>query len=108
MLIDEARKKVRADLEAPPELRRFGTGWLSGVAALVAAVAGLFFVLCLRFPAWLTVPQIRGFYNSASFRVGLHFVLIAAFGLAIVSLVLRSNRVLGFTAIILTLVATVL
>jgi sterol desaturase/sphingolipid hydroxylase (fatty acid hydroxylase superfamily) len=108
MLIDKARTQIRADLESPPDQRRFGTGWLSGVAALVAAVAGLFFVLCLRFPTWLTVPQIRSFYDRAPFRLGLHFLLIAAFGLAIVSLVLRTTKVLGFTAIFLTLLATVL
>ncbi len=108
MLIDKARKKIRDDLESPPELRRVGTGWVSGVAALVAAIADLFFVLCLRHPAWLTVPQIRGFYNSAPFRLALHLLLIAAFSLAILSLVLRTNKVLGFTAIILTLLAALL
>src|SRR3954470_8856564 len=108
MLINKVRAEVRADLECPPELRRFGTGWLSGVAALVAAMTGLFFVLCLRYPALLTVPQIRGVYGHPAFRVGLHVLLIAAFAFAVVSLVLRSNKVLGFTAIALTLLATIL
>jgi len=108
MFIENARKKIRDDLESSPELRRVGTGWVSGVAALVAAIAGLFFVLCLRHPAWLTVPQIRGFYNGTMFRLVLHLLLIASFALAILSLVLRSNRSLGFTAIILTLLAVVL
>ena len=108
MLIDKARQVIRADLESPTELRRFGTGWLSGVAALVASVAGLFFVLCLRFPSWLTVPQIRGIYNTPPFRLGLHLLLIVSFALAIVSLVLRTNRALGFLAIVLALLATAL
>jgi len=107
-MIGKVRAKVRADLEAPPELRRVGTGWLSGVAALVAAVAGLFLVLCLRYPALLTVPQVRQVYASAWFRLGLHFVLIAAFALSAISLVLRANKILGFTAISITLLATVL
>lgn len=108
MLVNKLRQKVRADLESPPELRRFGTGWISGVAALVAGIAGLFFVLCLRYPSWLTVPQVRGFYNSTPFRLGLHFLLIGAFALAIVSLVLRTNKILGFTAISIVLLATVI
>src|SRR4051794_23622051 len=108
MLMNKVRAKVRADLESPPEHRRLGTGWLSGAAALVAAAAGLFFVLCLRYPTLLTVPQIRDVYASPAFRFGLHLLLIAAFALAIVSLVLRTNKVLGFTAITVTLLATVL
>jgi hypothetical protein len=59
MAIGKIRRKLRADLESPPTLRRLGTGWLSGVAALVAAAAGLMFVLCLRYPTLLTVPPLR-------------------------------------------------
>ena len=108
MLIQDVRERVRADLESPPEMRRIGTGWLSGVAALVAAAAGLFFVLCLRYPALLTVPQARPAYEHPFFRFGLHVLLLAAFALATVSLVLRANKVLGFTALGLTLLAAVL
>ncbi|HET6250078.1 MAG TPA: sterol desaturase family protein [Tepidisphaeraceae bacterium] len=108
MIINEVRKKVRADLESPAAQRAFGTGWLSGVAALVAALAGLFFVLCLRYPGLLTVPPARGLYEQKAFRLGLHFLLIAAFGFAILSLVLRTNKVLGFSAIAIALLATVL
>ena len=108
MLINDIRMKVRAELESPAERRRVGTGWLSGSAALVCAVAGLFFVLCLRYPAALTVPQIRGLYAQPGFRVALHVLLLAAFGLAVVSLVLRASKVLGFVAIAVTLLATVL
>jgi hypothetical protein len=92
MVVNEVRRRLRADLESPPELRRLGTGWLSGVAGLVAAVAGLCFVLCLRYPSVFTVPQIRGLDGLASFRPGLHFLLIAAFGLSVVSLVLRTSK----------------
>jgi sterol desaturase/sphingolipid hydroxylase (fatty acid hydroxylase superfamily) len=108
MLINKVRLKVRADLESPAELRRFGTGWISGVAALVAGIAGLFFVLCLRYPAILAVPQVRAFYSTTAFRLGLHFLLIGAFALSIISLILRSSKVLGFTAISIVLLATVL
>lgn len=109
MLVNRVREKVRADLESPPERRRVGTGWLSGVAALLCAVAGLVFVICLRYPSVLTVPQVRdALYARPAFRVALHFVLIVGFVCAIVSLVLRTNKVLGFTAITLILLATTL
>lgn len=108
MLVNRVRAEVRADLESPPEMRRVGTGWLSGVAALICALAGLLFVLCLRYPGVLTVPQVRGYYEHPAFRLGLHLLLIAAFVLGCISLVLRVNKVLGFTAITITLLATVL
>lgn len=108
MLVDRVREEVRSDLESPPELRRVGTGWLSGVAGLTCALAGLAFVLCLRWPDVLTVPPIRPYYGQPAFRLGLHFLLIAAFALSCVSLVLRANKVLGFVGVTVVLLATVL
>jgi sterol desaturase/sphingolipid hydroxylase (fatty acid hydroxylase superfamily) len=108
MLIQDVRQKVRADLESPPELRRVGTGWLSGAGGLAAALAGLFFVLCLRYPSLLTVPQVRVAYDQPWFRLALHLLLVAAFALSVVSLVLRANKVLGFTALSITLLASIL
>jgi|SRR5215472_1003212 len=108
MLIQKLREKVRTDLEAPLEMRRLGSGWLSGVAALVTAVAGFFFVLCLRYPWLLTVPPLRPYYHTIAFRMGLHFLLIAAFALSLLSLVLRINKILGATSLCITLLATIL
>src|SRR5262245_34166415 len=108
MLINDVRQQVRDDLESPPENRGVGTGWMSGVAALVCSIAGLCFLLCLRYPSILTVPQIRTIYSHPAFRIGLHFLLIGAFAMAIVSLVLRTNKILGFTGITITLLATIL
>ena len=108
MAINEIRKKIRSDLEAPAELRRFGSGWFSGVIALIAAIAGLFFVFCLRFPGVFTMPQVRAFYDKPVFRFGLHILLISAFSFSILSLILRKNKILGYAALIVTLVATLL
>lgn len=107
MRVNKLRLKLRTDLESPAEQRRVGTGWISGVAALLSAVAGLLLVLCLRFPSLLTVPPLRGYYQSAGFRIALDGLLIVAFAMAIVSLVLRANKILGFTSIIVVLVATI-
>lgn len=107
-MIGEVRKKVRADLESPREMRRIGSGWLSGAAALVAAVAGLCLVLCLRYPWLLTVPQLRPYYHTVAFRLGLHFLLIAAFALSAASLALRRDKILGSAAVCITLLATLL
>jgi sterol desaturase/sphingolipid hydroxylase (fatty acid hydroxylase superfamily) len=96
------------DLDAPAAERRFGTGWISGVLALVLAVVGLGTVLCLRYPELLTMPEAREFYNVGLIRLALHLVLIGAFVLGTISIVLRQNKVLGFVALALVLLATVL
>lgn len=99
---------LRADLEASQEDRRFGRGWISGALALFLALASLAAVLCLRFPDLFTVPEIRAAIDVAAFRIALLALLVLAFLLAVVSVALRQNRTLGFTAIVLVLVAVVL
>ena len=108
MRLSEFRQALRADLESPADQHALGTGWLSGVAGLVAAVMGLIFVLCLRYPWLLTVPPLRDYYQNPFFRLGLHFLLIGAFVLGIISLILRVNKIIGFSAITVVLVAAIL
>lgn len=99
---------LREDLESPRDQRRPGSGWISGVLALSLAAVGLGTVLCLRYPEVLTVADARKYYNDGLIRLALHFVLIAGFVLGIVSIVLREQKVLGFTALGVILLATVL
>jgi hypothetical protein len=96
------------ELESAPEERRFGSGWISGALGLTLACIGVGAVFCLRYPDLLTVPEVRGYYNVALIRLLLHFVLIAAFVLGIVSIVLRKHKVLGFSAIGLVFIAVAL
>jgi sterol desaturase/sphingolipid hydroxylase (fatty acid hydroxylase superfamily) len=99
---------LRRDLESKPEERYFGSGWISGVLALVLSVVGLGAVLCLSFPDFLTIPDARKVYNVTLIRFILHLVLIAGFLLGVVSIVLRRQKVLGLTALSLILAATLL
>ncbi len=101
-------KDLDRDLAADAAQRRFGSGWVSGTLALLLAVVGLATVLCLRYPELLTVEDARKLYNVALIRSALHIVLIAGFVLAIVSIVLRKRKVLGFSAMGLILLATLL
>ncbi|MFO1093838.1 MAG: sterol desaturase family protein [Planctomycetaceae bacterium] len=96
------------DLESASPNRRFGSGWISGTLGLVLAVIGLGTVVCLRYPALFTVADARAYYNVGLIRLLLHAVLISAFALATVSIVLRENKILGFAAIALVLLAMVL
>jgi hypothetical protein len=93
--LHNARLKLRGELEAPPALRRFGSGWISGVIGLVLSVGGLLLVISIRLPGLLTMPETRPLQDNPWFRVGLHFVLIVAFVLAVLSLVLRRGKMLA-------------
>ena len=99
---------LRDDLEAPVPQRRLGSGWVSGVLALTLALLGLGAVLCLRYPSLLTLADARRYYNVGLIRLAVHLVLIAGFILGILSIILRQEKVLGFTALGSILLATVL
>jgi sterol desaturase/sphingolipid hydroxylase (fatty acid hydroxylase superfamily) len=102
------RQRLRADLDAAESERAFGTGWISGVLALACALFGLGAVLFLMFPSLFSMPMLREHYGDPWFRFGLHLVLISAFVLAMLNLVLRRQRIMGFTAISAVLIATLL
>jgi sterol desaturase/sphingolipid hydroxylase (fatty acid hydroxylase superfamily) len=107
-IIAQYRQLLRSDLESPEIERQFGKGWISGVAALVLAIGGLFLVIGQLYPAWFTFEKTRAFYQTPLFHLALLAVLIVAFVLAIVSLVLRQKKVLGFSALFLVVLSTTL
>ena len=96
------------DLESPIEVRRFGTGWFSGFFAIVLAIAGLCFVAALRWPSLLAMPELEVLRDNSAFRLVTHGVLLAAYALALLSLLLRPRKALGLTALIIALGATFL
>lgn len=107
-LLHSLRLRVRAELESGPEQRRFGTGWISGVGALVFSVAGLLMIISVRHPAWLGMPELRAIHSTLAFRAALQLVLVLSFALAALNLVLRRNKTLGTVAMVLTLLAALL
>lgn len=90
--------------------RRFGSGWISGIIALVLAIFGFATVLCFCYPSLLTVQEARQAYtsNMGVIRILLQFVLLAAFALALISAMLRGNKLLGFAAMALVLGASLM
>jgi len=106
--LQDARMKLRSELEAPPALRAFGSGWISGVLGFVLGLAGFFLVLSLRAPGAFAMPETRAFESSGWFRLGLHFLLIVAFLLSALSLTLRPGKMLGGCGMALTLLAALL
>lgn len=106
--LDDARLKLRTELEAPPALRRFGSGWISGVLGLVLGLAGFLLVLSLHAPGTFTTPELRSLQDTVGFRLGLHATLLIGFALSVISLVLRRGKVLGGCGLALTLLAALL
>lgn len=99
---------IKDELESAPDDRRIGSGWISGTTSLLLALIGLGAVLCFRYPQLLTVADARKAYNVPLLRLLLHVDLIAAFVLGVVSIVLRKQKVLGFSALSIALAATLL
>lgn len=101
-------KKLAKEIDADD--KHFGSGWISGFAGLVLALLGLAMVLCFCYPQFLTVEGTRKFYvdNVTIFRILTHVVLVAAFACALISAFLRSSRMLGFTAMAIILLATLM
>ena len=54
------------ELQAPPALRRFGSGWYAGLFGLLLAIASLAMVLVLRFPGWLGMPELAAIRESTA------------------------------------------
>lgn len=97
--LESARLKLRAELEAAPGLRRFGSGWISGVLGLVAGLGGFLLVLSLRAPGTFSMTELAPIRESPWFRFGIFVLLLVAFGSSAISLVLRKGKILGTTGI---------
>jgi sterol desaturase/sphingolipid hydroxylase (fatty acid hydroxylase superfamily) len=96
------------ELQAPVSVRRFGSGWYSGFFGLLFAISGFAMVLVLRYPDWLGSPELAMVRDSSAFRPAVHVVILAAYALAIISLMLRDKKVLGFAALAIALSAALL
>ncbi|RYD39001.1 MAG: sterol desaturase family protein, partial [Sphingomonadales bacterium] len=96
---------LMSDLESHTEVRRFGSGWLSGFFGLLFAIAGFFMVVALRFPDWFATPELEIIKNWGGFRGLVHAILLVSYGLSLLSLLLRPRKALGLTALMIGLAA---
>jgi sterol desaturase/sphingolipid hydroxylase (fatty acid hydroxylase superfamily) len=88
--------------------RRFGSGWISGTIAAALGLLSFGAVLCLRFPQYLTTPQLREILPMGLVRGLIHVCLVAAFVLGVLSLVLRRSKKLGSTGVGLSVLGALL
>lgn len=107
-MITKLRLAIRNDLEAPEEARTFGSGWISGVGALIASVAGLFLLLSSQLPTLFATKELNVLYQWPYFLSLVQGLLLLGFALACANLILRRNKALGFTAVIIVFLASTL
>lgn len=101
-------KSLMRDLESPRQVRRFGSGWLSGFFAILFAISGLLMVVALRFPDWFATPELEQVKQWTGFRAAVHITLLTSYALALLSLLLRPRKALGFFALGIGLAAALI
>lgn len=88
--------------------RSFGHGWLSGVLSIVLGILATFSVLALRFPQWLTLPELRELYPLDYVRLAIDLGIWASLALAALSMLLRRRKQLGLTGLAMAALAMAL
>jgi sterol desaturase/sphingolipid hydroxylase (fatty acid hydroxylase superfamily) len=107
-MIKNIIKSLFEELEAPQHGTRPGSGWISGVGALIISLLALGIVISMQYPDLLGTPEIRGIINADITRLIIQLMLIAGFLLSIVSMVLREKKILGLTAMTVILLSVVI
>ena len=106
--IHETRLKLRRELEAPPALRKFGSGWISGVLGMMLGLAALGAVIMMRFPGVFVLKESAALVAHPGFRTGMMALMVLAFLFSMLSLLLRPSKVLGMTGMVAVLIAVTL
>ncbi len=101
-------RKLITQLETPREQRPLGSGWLSGSLALLAAITGMLIVLLRWFPETFSYPEIAFIQESGVVTIFLRFVLLSGYALSLLSLILSARKSLGWTALALSVIASLM
>ncbi len=97
----QSAEQCLARVFADDRPRHFGTGWLSGVLGIVLGLLALLAVLCLHFPQYLTLPELRARYPLGLVRLAIDVGLLAAMALSGLSMLLRRKKALGLAGLAL-------
>jgi sterol desaturase/sphingolipid hydroxylase (fatty acid hydroxylase superfamily) len=96
------------ELETPRPERPFGSGWLSGAGALLASLTSFVAAVILHWPELLSTPQLHAIETLGWLTPALIAVMLLAYALALISLMLRENKLLGFVALGLAMAAALM
>ena len=101
--LESARQKIRNELEVPAALRSFGSGWWSGALGIILALCALGGILCVWFPGVFSIRELAKLHETGWYHPALFGVIILAFVFSMLSLLLRPTKLLGMTAMFLSL-----
>ena len=107
-MINKIKTAISNELEASEEERKFGTGWISGVLALILSGAGLLLLLSQQYREFFSVDDLSKVHAYAHYDFIIQIMVVISFALACTNLVLRRNKILGFSAIILVIITNIL
>lgn len=85
----------------PPRHPLWNVNTLTGVFSAALGAMGLAVVLCFRYPAWLTTPELRAMLPLAWVRIVTQAVLVGAFALGVSNVVRHRRRALGLLGLAL-------
>ena len=106
----ETRLKLRSELEAPPLLRKFGSGWISGVVGFVFGIAALLLMIAVRAPGGVLRSANSNAAREPLVPAGaVRQLLLGAFLASLLSMILRRNKILGIVGLTTaTMLATII
>jgi sterol desaturase/sphingolipid hydroxylase (fatty acid hydroxylase superfamily) len=104
----EAKDKLYEELESPPSLRVFGSGWWSGALGIICGASAVIGILCVWFPSFFSIVELQSLHQTGWYHPVLMTLIVAAFLCSLLSLMLRSSKVLGITGMTFTLLALTL
>jgi len=95
-------------MDTPDTGFRFGDGRISGYTSLALGLLSIPSVLCLRFPALLTTPELRAHYDMGFLRLTLALAMGCAASFGLVTFVINRRKRLGAAGICAVLLAMLL
>src|SRR5258708_2828828 len=85
---------------------RIGEGRIGSFICAAFGLLSVAAVLCLRFPAFLTTPELRSHYDMELLRLTLAVAMVIAAGLGVLSIILGGPRLraaIGLSALFLAM-----
>ncbi|WP_298291401.1 sterol desaturase family protein [uncultured Litoreibacter sp.] len=101
-------RRLKDNLDRPREERPFGSGWLSGSGALLAGITGMLLVVVMHYPGIFQTPDLQEFVTLRHQQWALQVVLLLGYAFALLSLMLSKDRILGWTALGLVILASLI